>query len=248
MANTSFKISKKKFVPMYFCVFLAFLLSELHDANANLPLCPFYDETTISTPCRFSPGVHVFTSLDINSDVFLETTSSAATQSFQVIREFTLRKWAVLAMGYNQKPNSGAGHGSSGGSYGGRGGTDSARNLNIHQRLPYGSSLNISHAGSQGGNGGKGGGLLKIQALNATIDGVIRVNGEQGEADRKSGGGSGGGIAIECEKLFGAGTMEVIGGLGRNLGGGGSGGRISVACINDGFSGKFLSQGGKTGI
>lgn len=233
---------------MYFAVFLAFLVSGLHNANANLPLCPSYNETTINTPCRFSPGVHIYTSLDINSDVFLETTLSAATQSFQVIREFTLRKWAVLAMGYNQKLNSGAGNGSSGGSYGGRGGAESARNLNIHQLIPYGSSLNVSYAGSQGGNGGKGGGLLKIRASKATIDGIIRVNGEHGHADRKSGGGSGGGITIECEKLFGAGTMEMIGGLGRNSGGGGSGGRISVACTNDSFSGTFLSQGGKTGM
>ena len=232
---------------MYFVIILALLLTGLRRATGDLNLCSSSSVTTITTPCRFLPGVHSYETLNITSDVLLETSSSAATHSFNVSGMLSLGSSAILAMRYNKQPNAGAGDGSSGGSYGGRGGAESGKSLEVGQAMPYGSSVNVDRAGSQGGNGGKGGGLLKIRASVVFIDGVVRVNGEHGKRGMKSGGGSGGGIAVKCGTLSGVGVLEAVGGFGRNGGGGGSGGRISVSCSKDDFRGTFLTQGGKTG-
>ena len=215
-------------------------------SKATLPLCSNARSVIITSSCRFAAGEHNHTSLDIRTDVFLETSSSNAIHKFIISGNFILRHGAVLSVGYNQESNTGAAPGNSGGSYGGRGGAESGTTLQANDAVPYGSSLVVNSPGSKGGNGGKGGGLLKIEASGVTIDGTIRANGENG-LPKKSGGGSGGGVAIHCTTLAGVGSVEVRGGLGRSNGGGGSGGRISVNCSNDAFRGSFKVDGGKTG-
>ena len=226
-------------------VWLVLVLSKF--SNATLPLCSNDLSLIITSSCRFTPGEHKYNSLDIRSDVFLDTLSNNAIHTFIISGDFTLRSGAVLSVFYNQESNTGAAPGNSGGSHGGRGGAESGTTLEANEGVPYGSSLAVNTTGSKGGNGGKGGGLLKIQASGVTIDGTIRANGEHGYRDRKSGGGSGGGVAIQCTTLAGVGNVEVRGGLGQNYGGGGSGGRVSINCTNDAFKGSFQVQGGKTG-
>jgi hypothetical protein len=93
--------------------------------------------------------------------------------------------------------------------------------------------------GSAGGGGDYigacGGGYVKIVAAETvTVDGVISARGASGYSgnNSKPGGGSGGGIVIQCYRLAGAGMLVANGGNGGsysgNGGGGGSGGRIAV--------------------
>lgn len=227
-------------------VWLVLILSKI--GEAALPLCPTNLNVIITSSCRFNPGKHQYTSLDIRTDVYLDTSSSNAVHAFIVSGNLTLRSGSVLSVGYNQDSNIGAAPGNSGGSHGGRGGAESGTTLEANEAVPYGSSIVVNTLGSKGGNGGEGSGLLKIQAVGLILDGSIRANGKHGRTDRKSGGGSGGGVAIQCRSLWGSGKVDVRGGLGRNYGGGGSGGRISVNCTNDSFKGSFYVHGGKAGL
>ena len=232
-----------------FHILVVWLLQILSKTSeAVLPLCSTGRSEIITTSCRLTPGEHKYESLDIRSDVFLDTSSTNAIHVFIISGNFTLRSGVVLSIGYNQESNTGLAPGNSGGSHGGRGGAESGTTLLSNEGVAYGSSIIVNTAGSKGGNGGRGGGLIKIQASNVRIDGSIRANGEHGYRDRKSGGGSGGGVAIQCTTLAGLGVLEVRGGLGRNYGGGGSGGRISVNCTDDIYIGSFQIHGGKTGM
>lgn len=237
----------KKLLKM--CILTVFLMLVICKTNeAALSLCTSGMNVVISSPCRFIPGQHNYASLDIQSDVFLETSSSNAKHTFLISENFTIRAGAVLSVGYNQELNAGVAPGNSGGSHGGRGGAESGTTLKTDDGVPYGSMVSVNTSGSKGGNGGHGGGHLGIQAFRLIVDGSIYANGEHGHRGRKSGGGSGGGIAILCTYLAGAGKFGVRGGLGRNYGGGGSGGRISINCTNDAFLGSFYGYGGKTGL
>ena len=226
-----------------FVIWLVLILSKV--GEAALPLCSTHLNVAITSSCRFNPGKHQYTSLDIRTDVFLDTSSSNAVHTFIVSGNLTLHPGVVLSVGYNQEIDSAPGN--SGGSHGGRGGAESGTTLEANEAVPYGSSIVVNSAGSKGGNGGEGGGLLKIQASGLILDGSIRANGKHGRIDRKSGGGSGGGVAIQCTTMWGTGDIDVRGGLGRKYGGGGSGGRISVNCTEDYFQGSFHVNGGKTG-
>ena len=54
--------------------------------------------------------------------------------------------------------------------------------------------------------------FLFMQVL--TVDGVVSVNGQSGSSTTVAGGGSGGGIHIECSSLVGYGVMKANGGAG----------------------------------
>jgi hypothetical protein len=95
-------------------------------------------------------------------------------------------------------------------------------------------------AGDSGSLGGAGGGYISIRASGAvTINGIITANGSNGVSN--AGGGSGGGVFIQCGSLLGNGTIQANG---RNSsggnGGGGSGGRIAIYARN----GPFYTVGG----
>lgn len=229
-----------------FSIFLLIFIL-LKGSRATLIACP--SGGVINAPCQFSPGEHRLKSLDIQADVFLESSSAIANHTFIISGDFILRSTAVLSLGYNRLTKTpGDAFGNSGGSHGGQGGAESNVTLNVHQNTPYGCSSVVNTLGSRGGNGGFGGGLLKIRANNLIINGSIMANGEHGRRNRKSGGGSGGGVSIVCATFAGVGNIQASGGLGRNYGGGGSGGRISINCKSDTFHGSFYAQGGKTGL
>ncbi|HQL74510.1 MAG TPA: Ig-like domain-containing protein, partial [Phycisphaerae bacterium] len=147
----------------------------------------------------------------------------------------------------------GAATGSSGGTYGGYG--LAARSGATNQA--YGDYLDPDNLGSGGaGNGsyggGSGGGLIRISAASALIDGAILAEGEDGEYvyyEQHGGGGSGGGIRLDVGTLEGSGHISVDGG-GVISGSGGSGGGGRVAVYYDdmsGFTGEITSHAGSGG-
>ena len=121
----------------------------------------------------------------------------------------------------------GAATGESGGSYGGLGGMflDASFDHYWTPGTPYGDYKNPTEPGSGGGTTGPGGGLARITAATAVIDGRIAANG----ADGQSGAGSGGGIRLDVGFLSGSGTITANGGGAvQSWSGGGGGGRVAV--------------------
>jgi hypothetical protein len=168
-------------------VWLLLVLSKF--SNATLPLCSNDLSLIITSSCRFTPGEHKYNSLDIQSDVFLDTSSNNAIHTFIISGDFTLRSGAVLSVFYNQESNTGAAPGNSGGSHGGRGGAESGTTLEANEGVPYGSSLTVNTTGSKGGNGGKGGGHLVLlltaryaQMVNMVIEIVSQAEVVEGES------------------------------------------------------------------
>jgi hypothetical protein len=139
-----------------------------------------------------------------------------------------------------------------GGSYGGLGG------LGV---LPgtvapvYGNPRDPNDTGSGGGGtncgfgvgGNSGGGLVRIAADVADLDGAIIADGGSNILARCLGGGSGGGIKVEAATLRGSGQMSATGGAGGSSAGGGGGGRIAVFYdMLDGFAlGNLAATGGE---
>ena len=117
---------------------------------------------------------------------------------------------------------------SPGGSYGGKGGSPSAKNV-------YGKAGQPDEAGSGGGGGngiggGAGGGIIRIQAGDLVLEGAISANGANGVGISYGGGGSGGSVWRQCSSITGNGSVRTDGGSGSRYAGGGGGGRIAVQC------------------
>jgi hypothetical protein len=97
------------------------------------------------------------------------------------------------------------------------------------------------------GWGGYGGGYIKINASGTvTIDGTVTANGEDALV-LSAGGGSGGGILIQCRVLAGTGTVRAVGGASnwQYSGGGGGGGRIALLVAEpSSFGGILLATAG----
>ena len=149
--------------------------------------------------------------------------------------------------GTNGQGSSGAGHGGNGGSGQNQGRVGSAFG-NVYEPTDFGCK--------GGGNGGLGGGKLKVFVNNTLqIDGEISCNGQQGHTSY-SGGGSGGSIWISSRTIKGYGSIQVNGGKGYRdtatsrsyHGGGGAGGRLAVYFSrNRTYSGSFEAFGGQAG-
>jgi hypothetical protein len=113
-----------------------------------------------------------------------------------------------------------------GGSYGGSGNSFPGSIANA----VYGDYRNPDDLGSGSGpyaQSGSGGGLVRITAGNAEIDGKILANGEN-----NYNGGSGGGIYLNVGTLNGTGTITANGGSASGNNGGG-GGRVAVYFASD---------------
>ena len=115
-----------------------------------------------------------------------------------------------------------------GGSYGGLGGFG-----NTEQTVNgvYGSFRDPNEVGSGGGTdsgeGGAGGGLVRITAGTIDLSGQILANGRSGSS--LGGGGSGGGVKLTTGTLTGGGQVQASGGAANGIyGGGGGGGRIAI--------------------
>jgi hypothetical protein len=136
----------------------------------------------------------------------------------------------------------------SGGSYGGLGGQDSTYAVNS----VYGSLYNPRNPGSGGGGnggialGGRGGGVIILEAGEIQLAGTISVN---GGTDNSGGSGSGGSILIKTATLTGSGIITANGGANSSSisSCGGGGGRIAVY-YNDASQfdlSKITAYGGK---
>ncbi|HXG37191.1 MAG TPA: T9SS type A sorting domain-containing protein [Bacteroidota bacterium] len=113
--------------------------------------------------------------------------------------------------------------------------------------------------------GGKGGGIIRIDATDLVLDGIVSANGGMGIVHRwqpnrtgqgrASGGGSGGTIFLNVRgALSGSGRIEANGGKGKfgffddGTGSGGSGGRIRINyASNAGWNGSVKALGGEGG-
>lgn len=164
--------------------------------------------------------------------------------------------------------------GTSGGGYGGEGGHGSVahvENYFLTGGVGYGSAKAPVDLGSSGANsnagddracGGRGGGAVKITITGggtATVDGLIRVNGEKGRefaSFYSAGAGAAGSVWIDFAAggtFAGAGTIQAIGGTGggagyTHAGGGGGGGRIAITGhTTKTFSGTMSYYGGTRG-
>lgn len=231
------------------------LLVTLDAGESSLLPCTSNINAVISSPCKFSPGIHSYTTLTVTTEIFLETNSSSSQHTFNVSQTFDFQAEAILFLDYNRESdnNHGAGvnggSGSSGGSYGGRAGAAPNTPLSENQSEAYGNAFAVEQPGSWGGGDpntrGKGGGYLKIYARRFIIDGTVQANG--GRALQNDGGGSGGGVSIDCFEISGNGRVEASGGMGSGKGGGGGGGRISVQFRQGSFGGQAQAYGGKTG-
>ncbi len=126
--------------------------------------------------------------------------------------------------------NTGAASGRSGGSYGGLGAPAS----NGQGNSTYGDYHNPNELGSAGAgthaNGGAGGGLVRISAASAHIDGALLANGANAadSGDYGGGGGSGGGVWLNVGSLRGGGLIAANGGSGITWGVAGGGGRVAL--------------------
>jgi len=128
----------------------------------------------------------------------------------------------------------GAATGLAGGSYGGLGvaGTTGQSNPT------YGDYHDPSYPGSGSGNGSSsaGGGLVRIIAANAQIDGAILANGAAATGCGALAGGSGGGLLLNVGTLSGNGPLTANGGNSTYCsgwsGGNGGGGRVAIYTWN----------------
>jgi hypothetical protein len=119
-----------------------------------------------------------------------------------------------------------------GGSYGGYGGSY-RRPSSTHQvNKPYGSITAPVDPGSGGGgndkntHGTSGGGVIRLQAGNLTLNGTITANGIS--AANWHGTGSGGSIWIDVTTISGQGFIRANGGSSGSDSGAGGGGRIAL--------------------
>ena len=116
----------------------------------------------------------------------------------------------------------------SGGSYGGIGGAYDGAPGPV-----YGDLTNPIVPGSGGGadgytDGGDGGGVILIDAVNIAVDGIIQSNGAE-SAGGSAGDGSGGSVHITCRSLSGTGLIAAdAGGSNSGVGVGGGGGRVAI--------------------
>ncbi|MBN2450843.1 MAG: hypothetical protein JXR77_10670, partial [Lentisphaeria bacterium] len=130
---------------------------------------------------------------------------------------------------------SGAATGRSGASHGGYGHPDSGATNEVYGdwRDPQFPGAGAAEYASLGGEGG---GVVRISAARAEIDGAIRCNGGDGADNgwgHASGGGAGGSIRLDLGTLAGTGVIEANGG---SYGAGGAGGG-RVAILYDDMSG-----------
>jgi hypothetical protein len=163
---------------------------------------------------------------------------------------------SVSQRGYAPRNGPGAGQSTTssgaGGGYGGRGGNGATTTGG----QVYGSTARPADLGSGGGaetdgggNGGAGGGRLRMSiAGTLTVDGTIRADGGNGSGSTSAdhGGGAGGSIWIDVDRVVGTGSITANGGSagGGSGGGGGGGGRVAVYCCDIQMpSGQFTATG-----
>ncbi|MBI5016415.1 MAG: Ig-like domain-containing protein [Deltaproteobacteria bacterium] len=191
-------------------------------------------------------GAHAFQNVDLVNGAVL--THSAATTTSEYRLEVSA--WSVSVDGTSAITTDGKGYpggsgyseagrtvgnvpgsaGGAGGSYGGLGGAYSGSANPV-----YGYLTDPEDLGSGGGSwgwtaGGAGGGLIKLDVVNLSVDGAVRSNGGE-SGGSAAGDGSGGGINIRTATVSGSGSIQANGG-GSGDGVGGGGGRIALSSVD----------------
>ena len=152
-------------------------------------------------------------------------------------------------IGDDRGPGAGARYdwGGSGGGHGGLGGNSKSGAVGGGH---YGSMLQPTTLGSQGGNADDGLGTPGGGAIRLMVDGKLTLDGRlaaDGGANppNNAGGGSGGSLWLTVGSLSGTGTLSANGGPGEWVdGGGGSGGRIAVYYGAKDYTGTITVFGG----
>ena len=212
-----------------------------------------FDPLTILGTTQLIEGSKL-THLDINSnlylaglDLFTQTLTVAADSAFNVDGRGYMggcRPGNALASGLSQGFTPGS-TGRAGGSYGGLGGVYSGQGT---PNAVYGSSNNPVDLGAGGGcssgwDGGDGGGLIRVVANSAVIDGLISANGT-GAQGNISGDGAGGGINLTFGTLSGSGTIRANGGASQS---GGGGGRVFINATTNSLAPSHVTAAGGVG-
>jgi hypothetical protein len=158
----------------------------------------------------------------------------------------------VDGRGYPIGSDSGPGVGQRGdwaGSGAGHGGIGGTSATGMPGGGGYGSQLEPTTLGSQGGPGdggagGDGGGAVRmVVGGTLTINGSFTANGLNAPVNN-AGGGSGGSVFLSARSLAGAGTIQANGGAGEWVdGGGGAGGRVSIYRTTSSFTGTITVKG-----
>ncbi len=191
-------------------------------------------------------GPHTFASVAVLGTATLTHSPATASAEYRLDLTITDTLWItatgkidVTSRGYLAgytygNTTVGGATGWSGGSYGGLGYSHSGSTNRV-----YGDYRNPNELGSGGSAAGgvAGGGLVRITAHAAVIEGAIQANGAAGVYPQNSG-GSGGGIWLSVGTLSGRGTIAANGGVGSHIGyGGGDGGGGRVAVYYDTLAG-----------
>ena len=158
--------------------------------------------------------------LTVTNELLVDATSSINVSGRGYLPGYTLGNTTAGAAAYT-----------AGGSYGGSGGlccgsTDSAVYGDYHNPNELGSG-----SGTYANAGASGGGLVRITAATAQVDGAILANGGNGPDQ----GGSGGGVLVNAGTLSGSGRITANGGAGNNYDGGG-GGRVAIYYSSNTFN------------
>lgn len=135
------------------------------------------------------------------------------------------------------------------GSGGGHGGLGGRSRTGSEGGVHYGSMLQPTALGSQGGAGSggagaAGGGAIRLLVSGRLhVDGRLSANGLNASADN-AGGGAGGSLWLTVGALSGKGVIQVDGGAGEWVeGGGGAGGRVAVYYGTNDFEGSLTASG-----
>ena len=228
-------------------------LSNSYDSNAQIIEITAYDNVTVSNSgiltCSdwngYTGGVLVIktTNLSVDSTSFIDTSAKGFTS----------------ATGPGVGTSTTSSNGGGGGAYGGEGGDGYSGRAG---GTGYGLLQKSVCMGSAGGRnssytreGGKGGGIVFMDVSGtATINGVVRSNGQNSPDNYayNGGGGSGGSIYLSASTIAGTNSVsyfEVNGGSNNgstNRGGGGGGGRIALYCYAGSltYSGSYKAYGG----
>lgn len=135
------------------------------------------------------------------------------------------------------------------GSGGGHGGLGGHSATGAEGGRSYGSMLEPTTLGSQGGESNSGFGVAGGGAVRLVVDGWLTVDGRvtaEGSSSpvNNSGGGSGGSLWINAGSFAGTGVLSVNGGAGEYVdGGGGGGGRIALYFGKSEFAGAVTAYG-----
>lgn len=204
-----------------------------------------YPEAAL-TVARFTlPGEAVLTHLTGQSNVNLHVTGDA---TIAAGAQFT-----TDGRGYPIGDDRGPGTGIRGdwaGSGGGHGGTGGHSATGVDGGVNYGSVLQPTTLGSQGGDADGGPGTAGGGAIRLLVDGKLTLDGRlsadgAGAPPGNAGGGAGGSLWLTVGTLSGAGVLSANGGPGEWVdGGGGSGGRIAVYYTAKDYTGTITTFGG----